>query len=352
MSISVLIIGAGSIGNHLSYACRSKGWRVSIFDTDSSALERTKNSIYPERYGAWDEDIELLAEMPADGGYDLVVVGTPPATHSALGVKILNSLDSRILLIEKPLCAPNQEEIVYLKQALKKSRTRVLVGYNHLLTPNTVKVKNLILAGTIGKPISMHVRWVEHWGGIFKAHPWLSGPSDSYLGKWQEGGGSTSEHSHGISLWLYLANLLKVGPVERVHASMDSYVDEGVNYDRTSILSLVSESGFTGSVIQDVVSSPPEKMARIQGSEGFIEWYASDENGEDKVVWGSGTTAIEVVRLPRSRPDDFIHEVNHVESLFNNPETESPIAIDHGLLAMRIICAAHESNKGRVAVRV
>ena len=101
-----------------------------------------------------------------------------------------------------------------------------------------------------------------------------------------------------------------------------------------------------------MVSSPPEKMARIQGSEGFIEWYASDENGEDKVVWGSGTTAIEVVRLPRSRPDDFIHEVNHVESLFNNPETESPIAIDHGLLAMRIICAAHESNKGRVAVRV
>ena len=140
MSISVLVIGAGSIGNHLSYACRSKGWRVSIFDTDSSALERTKNSIYPERYGAWDEDIELLAEMPADGGYDLVVIGTPPASHSALGVKILNSLDSRIVLIEKPLCAPNQEEILHLKQALKKSRTRVLVGYNHLLTPNTVKV--------------------------------------------------------------------------------------------------------------------------------------------------------------------------------------------------------------------
>ena len=165
------------------------------------------------------------------------------------------------------------------------------MGYNHLLTPNTVKVKNLILAGTIGKPISMHVRWVEHWGGIFKAHPWLSGPSDSYLGKWQEGGGSTSEHSHGISLWLYLANLLKVGPVERVHASMDSYVDEGVNYDRTSILSLVSESGFTGSVIQDVVSSPPEKWQGFRVQKVFMSGI-HDENGEDKVVWGSGTTAI------------------------------------------------------------
>jgi prephenate dehydrogenase len=47
--INAIIFGAGSIGNHLAYACRQKNWCVSIFYVDKSALIRTKNMIYPSK---------------------------------------------------------------------------------------------------------------------------------------------------------------------------------------------------------------------------------------------------------------------------------------------------------------
>ena len=35
----VKIYGAGSIGNHLAYACRSKGWDVTLCDIDTEHRE-------------------------------------------------------------------------------------------------------------------------------------------------------------------------------------------------------------------------------------------------------------------------------------------------------------------------
>ena len=42
---SVKIYGAGSIGNHLSHACRNKNWDVTVCDIDQSALERMKKNM-------------------------------------------------------------------------------------------------------------------------------------------------------------------------------------------------------------------------------------------------------------------------------------------------------------------
>ena len=61
----VKVIGAGSIGNHLSHAARSLGWSVDLIDSDPAALERTRAQIYPSRYGSWDEAIGLFrSETP------------------------------------------------------------------------------------------------------------------------------------------------------------------------------------------------------------------------------------------------------------------------------------------------
>ena len=58
--IKVKIYGAGSIGNHLAHACRTKGRDVALCDKDTDALKRAKNDIYPSRYGLWDDKIKLL----------------------------------------------------------------------------------------------------------------------------------------------------------------------------------------------------------------------------------------------------------------------------------------------------
>ena len=57
---NIKIIGAGSIGNHLAHACRQMNWNVNMFDSDNKALKRTKENIYPSRYGKWDNQIKLF----------------------------------------------------------------------------------------------------------------------------------------------------------------------------------------------------------------------------------------------------------------------------------------------------
>ena len=61
----VKIIGAGSIGNHLAHASRGKGWAVTLTDQDPAALQRTRESIYPGRYGKWDDAIVLKSSAEA-----------------------------------------------------------------------------------------------------------------------------------------------------------------------------------------------------------------------------------------------------------------------------------------------
>ena len=75
------IFGAGSIGNHLSNALRKLNYEIELVDIDKSALDRTKNEIYPSRYGKWDHKIKLLT-LPSEDFVDLEIIGTPPDTHA------------------------------------------------------------------------------------------------------------------------------------------------------------------------------------------------------------------------------------------------------------------------------
>ena len=77
------ILGAGSIGNHLSHAARTLGWSVDLVDPDPAALERTRMQIYPGRYGRWDESIRLFAPdaAPQGGGPSRPGGAGPPGRH-------------------------------------------------------------------------------------------------------------------------------------------------------------------------------------------------------------------------------------------------------------------------------
>jgi predicted dehydrogenase len=102
----VKVLGAGSIGNHLSNAARTMGWSVDLCDVDAQALERTRTQIYPMRYGKWDESIRLFDSSKApSGGYDLIFIGTPPHVHIQLALQALAE-KPKAILIEKPVCGP------------------------------------------------------------------------------------------------------------------------------------------------------------------------------------------------------------------------------------------------------
>ncbi len=347
--MKVKVLGAGSIGNHLSHASRSLGWSVDLVDLDPAALERTRTQIYPSRYKSWDEGIRLFVSKEAPvGGYDLICVGTPPDSHMALARAAVRETPKAIL-VEKPLCGPGLEGAQELHDEAKAAGVGVFVGYDHVVGRASAHVGDV--ARSLGNVQTLDVEFREHWAGIFGAHPWLAGPWDSYLGFWKRGGGASGEHSHAANLWQHFAHLCGAGRVSEVQATLDFVKDDKVDYDRLCLMTLRAESGLIGRCVQDVITRPPRKWARIQGDAGHVEWWCGREPGVDAVV-GTGASGDFEHKVTKTRPDDFIEELRHLEKALAGDAAASPISLARGLDTMLVVAAAHLSHASGRRVRI
>ncbi|OEJ65854.1 Gfo/Idh/MocA family protein [Magnetovibrio blakemorei] len=343
--MKVKVFGAGSIGNHLSHASRRLNWSVDLCDIDEAALKRTKNDIYPQRYTTWDEEIQLFSNNNAPkGGYDLIIIGTPPDTHISMALEALEE-NPKAILIEKPVCTPDLNGAQELLDKAKAKGIHLFVGYDHVVGPASDKVSELIKSGITGTIETIDVEFREYWGGIFNAHPWLDGPSDSYLGYWKRGGGASGEHSHAINLWQHFCHKAGVGRTIEVNGMLE-YVNDGiVDYDKLCVLNLKTESGMVGRVVQDVVTNPPRKWGRIQGQNGYIEWHCGYKPGCDAVIHNSELNKEQINLFEKTRPDDFIAELHHIENLLSAKLDASPISYQKGLDTMLVVAAIHKSVK-------
>jgi len=346
----VKVIGAGSIGNHLANASRRMGWDVTICDIDPGALERTRTEIYPSRYGDWDDAITLTTSDKAPkGGFDLIVVGTPPHTHLDLALAAIAE-KPKAILVEKPICGPDLHRAEELRQAAADAGVRVFTGYDHVVGEAAEIAGQSAQTPDFGALTTLDVEFREHWGGIFAAHPWLAGPWETYLGFSAKGGGASGEHSHAINLWQHFAHLTGAGRVTRVSARMDWVRDDKVDYDRLCAMVLETEEGLIGRCIQDVVTKPPRKWARMQFAEGAVDWQCGVEPGIDRVTMQAGD-AVSVQDVSKTRPDDFIRELTHINACLSAGE-ESSISLDRGLDTMLVVAAAHLSDKTGRAVQI
>jgi len=342
---NIRIVGAGSIGNHLAHAARHRGWKVVLTDIDDAALQRARSEIYPGRYGAWDDEIELKDARAASGDpADVVFIGTPPDSHIPLALETLEQVSPRILLIEKPLGCPDLAGCAELAEEAEKKGVFCAVGYNHCLGKNTILAEQLLASGHIGQLQTITARTREHWKGIFNAHPWLSGPSDSYLGFSSRGGGACAEHSHAINIWQHFAHVAGAGRVTEVSATLDQITRDGADYDQAAYMTLRTTEGLTGDVVQDVVTAPHEKSARLQGDQGFVEWHVNHTAASDMVASGNGSGPPDQIVLEKTRPDDFIAEIDHLTDIIEGRISSSPISLERGLETMMVISAAFKSH--------
>ncbi len=349
--IKAKIYGAGSIGNHLAQAARREGWGVTVVDPDKSALRRMREEIYPNRYGSWDESIELykFGEEPK-GGFEVIMLGTPPHVRMSLADFVLDE-DPKVLLLEKPLCPPSLEGVAEFQKKLKKSRTAVVVGYDHAVSRVVKKAEEVLSDRPFGRPQALDVEFRQNWQGIFAVHPWLAGPHDTYLGFWKKGGGASGEHSHAANLWQHFAHFLGFGKVRQVSAAMQMVRNDKVDYDQSCFLNLTTEDGFVGRVAQDVIAKPDKKWLRIQCEEGFAEILINGWDKGDLLRFGRVGQPTSEVRIEKTRPDDFYEEILHIREILEGKikAEDSPISFQRGLDTMKVIQAAHLSReKGRV----
>src|SRR5262245_23765748 len=351
-TLRVKIFGAGSVGNHLAYAARRLEWDVTVCDVSTAALERMRKSVYPDRYGAWDPSIKLeMVDRAPRRGFDLICVGTPPDVHVPLALDALDEAP-RAVLVEKPLCTPSLERADELHRRAGGSTTQVFVGYDHVVGLAARTTESLVRSGIVGEIRTIDVEFREHWQGIFRAHPWLAGPEDSYLGYWRRGGGASGEHSHALNLWQHFAHVVGAGRVVHV-AAMMNYVERGpALYDDVCLMSLRTETGLVGRVVQDVVTLPPVKRARLHGTDGVLEWVNGYRPEGDAVVCRRAGRDDEVHVIPKKRPDDFIEELKHIHSQLEGGREPSPIILDRGLDSILVVGAAHRSHAERRWVEI
>ena len=350
--MKVKILGAGSIGNHMAHASRALGWAVDICDVDANALERTKTQIFPARYSTWDEEIRLylVSEAPA-GVHDLIIIGTPPDTHIELAREMIHEKPTGIL-VEKPFCQPDLNGLEELLEEANQAGIKFFVGYDHVLGDAANEFCKILRGDDLGQIETLDVEFREHWGGIFAAHPWLAGPADSYLGYSSRGGGASGEHSHAINLWQHFALAIGAGRVVEVQASMSFERDGIVEYDKLCFLNLKTENGFCGRVVQDVVTEPSRKWARVQGNNGYAEWYCGMENNTDRILHGGSTGNLLDKYFEKTRPDDFITELKHIQSVLKGQISFSDISVQRGAESMLVIAAAHKSAELHRSVQI
>src|SRR5262249_55551805 len=142
---------------------------------------------------------------------------------------------------------------------------------------------------------------------------------------WRRGGGASGEHSHAANLWQHFAHAAGGGRIVEVDARLDFVRDGRCDYDRLCLMTFRTESGLVGRCVQDVVTRPARKWARAQGAEGYVEWWCGREPGIDEVNGVRGGDQAIAEKVKKTRPDDFILELRHLEEALAGDPRRSPI---------------------------
>lgn len=134
---------------------------------------------------------------------------------------------------------------------------------------------------------------------------------------------------------------------------LDIVEDRGAIYDRICLIQVKTENGVIGDIAQDVITEPAQKMVRIQGSQGYLEWVCNFDSGHDAVVaWDGKITPVKEM-IDKKRPDDFKNEIEHIAQILNGRRPEdSPIALERGLDTMLVVAAAHRSHQQRRTIKI
>ncbi len=332
----ILIFGAGSIGNHMSYACSKLNHKVFVTDISKNALLRMKNLVYPKRYGNWNKNISLINYEDVFSlkiNFDLVILGTPPITHYNLFIKCKRKLSFKKILIEKPLSTYHDKKIYSLKKDLNKYL--IFCGYNHSVNPSLSYFFKLL---NKDKKIinKVEIKWKEGWSGILGAHPWMKSEFDSYLGNFMHGGGAIHEHSHGIHALICILKILNLSIPTKIKKILSFNSKKKIIYDKLAIFYFEISKIFF-SYETDLITYPAEKSIKIITKNDNLFWVCNYKKNYDAVIFQKGDKKF-MKMFKKSRSSEFENEIKHIFLINNKKKFEaSNINLFNSLNTLKII---------------
>jgi predicted dehydrogenase len=145
-------------------------------------------------------------------------------------------------------------------------------------------------------------------------------------------------------LWQHFAHVAGAGRVTKVNANFEFVREKGAEYDSICFLTLTTEGGLMGRLVQDVVTLPKRKSAGVQFEKGRVEWYCDVTKTLDRVITFTDKKE-SAVDIAKTRPDEFFQEIKHINDLLTGKfdYKKSPVRLDRGLDTMYVLNAAHQS---------
>ena len=247
------IIGCGAVVEiiHLPALERIPEINVKgLVDINMNRTQELKN-----KFGLINADtFKDYKELLRSDEIDMVLIATPPKTHSKI---IIDSLESnKHIYCEKPL-ATSIQEIDRIKQTLNKcdQEIKLMVGYNFRFQPHYIKIKDLLNKNYVGKIISSNIHFlsnITNWPTISK---FQFSPG--------EGGVifDTGIHCIDLSRWL-------LGEVVKVYSHMGTYSLD-IQVEDTATLFLKHENDIN-SIIHLSWFAPSIHSIMVVGNEGCL----------------------------------------------------------------------------------
>ncbi len=89
-----------------------------------------------------------------------------------------------------------------------------------------------------------------------------------------------------------------------------------------------------------------------QGRDSYIEWHCGHKPGCYAVLEGTNAGGSTEHIFEKTRPDDFIQELRHIEAAVAGDAAASPISLGRGLDTMLVVAACHESARESRTIRI
>jgi len=326
------VIGCGSIAQHMhipGYAGCPGVRLVAACDPEPARRKEVERLCPGLR--TYDDYRKLLSAERVD----VVSVASPNCFHAEHACAALRA--GAHVLLEKP-AAVNMKEIDRIRQAVRTSGRKLIVGFSHRFKRGNRKIQRLLKEGVIGEPYMIRVR-LSHTGPL---PGWAK--SDWFYNPRLAGGGAMLDmaiHAIDQALW-------HLGPVRSVQAAVKT-LRKKIRLDDTAVLLLeFARTRALGYVEAGWTSPAGFNGIEIMGDAGcIIEDYAGA--GTLTVTTGKVTPDLRVKTRLVTRIVDrnaneggWSVEIGEVVRAFRR-NTDLGCGIEAGGAALAVALAGYES---------
>lgn len=338
-SVGVAVVGCGGIsGYHIPALSSVERARVvAVCDTNARRAESTARKY---KINKWFTDYD---DLLAAEDVDAVVLLTPNHTHCKFAVRAAEA--GKHAMVQKPF-ARTVEECHRMIDAAHKAGTKLVPSFMHRYLPETVKAKEYLSRGLIGRPYMVRIR-----NGV-------EGPNHAawFFDKEKTGGGAVIDVGvHGIDILRYL-----IGEITEVAARMDICKKVRILDDGSTCFPQTEDNAVIIYSVGDGVMGVQEiSWTQLNGCKRFeAEIY-----GEEGVICirtpmaplAIASTKLGSVnewfipKLPQ-HPFGYLQHKAFIDAIIDN--TEPDVTGEDGLATIRVVKAIYESAAERRFVQL